>query len=504
MRVQNSIKNISISLLSQFIIILLGFISRKVFIDSLGTEYLGINGLLTNILSMLSLVEGGMGASIVYNLYKPLAENDIKTIISLTQLYKKIYGILAIIIFVLGLLLYPFLGLLMKDEGNIPFLWLIYFVFIFKNIISYLNAHKWSLITADQKAYILTRYNLIFNILTTIMKIIVLKISNSYILFLIIELLIIIIQNLWNGYIVNKHYPFIQTKEKYKIDSKIKSNIIINVKSIFLHKFGTYCVFGTDNLLISAFININTVGLYSNYTMILNNMQTLLNQVSSGIDASIGNLIATENKEKTYSVYKNFYLINFWIYSMATILLYNVVEPFIDVWLGKGLLLSHNTFIVILVNFYLTGMRNPINIFKEKSGIFAPDRYMPLLEAFINLAASIILVNYIGLMGIFIGTTISTLLIPFWTQPKIVYERVFEKSLFKYFIDYLYYVTIVVCVGFITAYICSIIPYSGFLLVIINGIISLVICNVCYIIIFYRTTEFKYFINLVKSFVRKK
>ena len=217
MRTKNSIKNICISILTQIVITLLGFVSRKVFIDNLGTEYLGINGLLSNVLSMLSLVEGGIGTSIVYNLYKPLAENDEPRIIALVQLYKKLYGILAIIVFGLSLTLYPFLGILMKDGSTLTSINIIYFIFVSKNIISYLNAHKWSLINADQKGYVLAKYNLIFNILTTVSKIIVLVVTNNYILFLLIEIAIFVIQNLWNGKVVNERYPYIKTKKKYFI-----------------------------------------------------------------------------------------------------------------------------------------------------------------------------------------------------------------------------------------------------------------------------------------------
>ena len=224
MRTKNSIKNIYISILTQIIITLLGFVSRKVFLDSLGTEYLGVNGLLSNVLSMLSLVEGGIGTSIVYNLYKPLAENDEPRIIALVQLYKKLYGILAIIIFGLSLTLYPFLGILIKDGSTISSINIIYFIFVFKNMISYLNAHKWSLINADQKGYILAKYNLIFSVVTTISKIIVLLITNNYILFLLIEAAIFIIQNLWNGKVVNERYSYIRTKKKYIVEKDVKNN----------------------------------------------------------------------------------------------------------------------------------------------------------------------------------------------------------------------------------------------------------------------------------------
>ena len=160
MRTKNSIKNIYMGILTQIILTLLGFVSRKVFLDSLGTEYLGINGLLTNILSMLSLVEGGIGTSIVYNLYKPLAENNTKKITALVQLYKKLYSILAIIIFILSVGMYGILDKFIKGGTTVPYISIVYFIFTLKNLMSYLNAHKWSLINADQKGYILSKYNL--------------------------------------------------------------------------------------------------------------------------------------------------------------------------------------------------------------------------------------------------------------------------------------------------------------------------------------------------------
>lgn len=353
MRLSNSIKNIYIAIITQIVITLLGFISRKVFLDSLGTEYLGVNGLLTNILSMLSLVEGGIGASITFNLYKPLAEKNEEKVIALVQLYKKLYGVLAIAIFILSLSLYPFLGYLMKEESKIPFIGMIYFIFVIKNMISYLNAHKWSLINADQKGYILARYNLLFNVITTISRIIVLWLTKNYILYLVVEAGIFIIQNIWNGKIVNERYAFIRTNQRYKVDESTKQNLITNVKALFLHSIGAYCVFGTDNLLISAFVSLKAVGLYSNYTMVIGQLSALLTPVVNGLGASVGNLIATESKDKTYEVFKVVNLINFWIYSFSTIFLFNLLEPFINWWLGDGLLLGNFTFLVILINFYI-------------------------------------------------------------------------------------------------------------------------------------------------------
>lgn len=503
-RIENSLKNVSFNIFSQLIIIFLGFFSRKIFIDNLGVEYLGINGLLTNVISMLSLVEGGIGTSIVYNLYKPLSEKDEEKIISLVQLYKKLYMIIAIGVGILSMCLYPFLGMLIKNEESIPFLGVVYCIFVIKNIISYLNAHKWSLINADQKGYILTNYNLMFTVITTISKIIVIQLTKNYVLYLVIELIVFVIQNLWNGRIVNQRYPYIKTRKKYKVSNKIKENMIANVKALFLHNVGSYCVLGTDNLLITAFVNLKTVGLYSNYTLITNQLSSLISAVLNGIGASVGNLIATENKDKQYEIFNITFLINFWIYSFSVICLYNLLENFITWAFGDNLLLAKSVFIFILINFYLMGLRSCILTFKTKAGIFTSDKFVPLIEAVINLIISCILGKYWGLIGIFIGTTISTLICPFWIQSKIVYNILFKKSWFVYLKKYIYYVFLTLITGLITTFICRHVTIGSlFINLVIKTIICTIIINGFYLVVFWKSMEFKYIKDIINNGLKR-
>lgn len=504
MRIKNSIKNIYICMLSQIIMVLLGFISRKIFIDSLGAEYLGVNGLLSNILSMLSLAEGGIGVSIVYNLYKPLADKDEPKIIALVQLYKKLYGFIGIFVLILSFCLYPFLGIVMKGVKGVPYMGLVYFIFVIKNVISYINAHKWSLINADQKGYILSTYNLIFDVTIIIVKIIVLKETKSYILFLLSEIFIIILKNIWNGRIVNTRYSYIKTKDKYTIDDEIRTNLITNVKALFLHNIGAYCVLGTDNLLIGGFINITTVGLYSNYNMIMSQLHGLISPILGGIGSSVGNLIAVDSKDKSYQIFNIVYLINFWLYSVTVIFLFNCLEPFINLWLGQGLLLDKLTFIFLLINFYLVGLRSSVLTFKSKAGIFKQDKYITLIVAFINLLSSVVLVKYFGLSGIFMGTTISTICIPLWNQPKLVYNIVFDKSLAEYLRKYFLYIGLTIIAGAITTLLCNcIVVVDGWMSLIIKGVISLTIPNIIYIFRFYKSDEFKYIYNTINLVLKK-
>ncbi|MDT7987605.1 hypothetical protein REO35_07780, partial [Clostridium perfringens] len=273
-----------------------------------------------------------------------------------------------------------------------------------------------------------------------------------------------------------------------------------NIRAMFLHNIGGYLVFSTDNILISSFINVSTVGLYSNYTMIIGQLSGLLSPVISGIGAGVGNLIATENEEKIYEIFKTTFFISFWIYSFATIFLYNLLEPFINWWIGEGYLLNKFVFLVVLLNFYINGMRSVIGTYKSKAGLFVQDKYMPALEGVVNLVISLILIKYLGLVGVFLGTTISTLIIPFWNQPRIVYKELLKKSVSKYFITFLVYLMIMLGVGWVTSNICnSIVSGYSFTSLIVRGIVCVIIPNIIYFMIFFKTKEFQYLWMSIKN-----
>lgn len=502
MRVKNSFYNISMAIVSQVIIALLGFISRKIFLDSLGTEYLGINGLLTSVLGILGLIESGIGISIVYSLYKPLAMNYKEEIIALVQLYKKAYRVISLVVFFLSIIIFPIV--LWTIDTDIPtfYIFIIYSIFVFKNIVTYLFAYKFCIINADQKGYILSRNNLIFNVLMMILRIAVLTITQNYLFYLIIELLGLIIQNIVNCYIVNKRYPYLLTKKKYVLDEYVKESIVGNVKAIFLHNIGSYCVFGTDNILISTMVNVSTVGLYSNYTLITGQLVGIISPIINGLSHSIGNLLTDQDNKRSYSIFNVIYLINFWIYSIAVIFLYNLLEGFICWWIGEAYLLNTFVFIAILVNIYITGMRNSILIFKTKSGIFQEDKYFPLIESSINLVSSIILAKYLGLLGIILGTTISTLSIVFWNVPRLVYKNVFNMPVVNYFKKYLMYTILTILVCWVTSIICNYFTV-GYSLnsLIIRGVICMIIPNIVYVILFSKTIEFQYLKTSILSLV---
>ena len=498
MRTESSIKNLLYSLGGQGVTLLLKLISRFIFVRILTSEYLGLNGLFSNILSLLSLVELGIGPAMVYSLYKPLAKNDREKIKSLMRVYRIAYNIIGTIILIVGVCITPFLSFFIKDMPDIQNIELIYFLFVLNSSISYFYVYKKSLIEADQKRYISTLYHSIFSILLTFMQTIVLIITHNYIAYLITQVIITILENIAISMKANKLHPYIKEKNIKKLDEKEVKSLTKNISAMVFHKIGSVVVTVTDNLIISKFIGLVEVGIYSNYLVIINALKSILNQIFTSITASIGNLVVLESEKKTYDVFKKVLFLNFWIYSFVSICLVVLFNDFITIWVGKGYLFNMSVVTIITINFYITGMRKTVLTFRDALGLYWQDRYKPICEALINIIASILLVKYFGIIGVFVGTFISTILTCFWVEPYILFKYGIKQKVKNYFKTILKYSVVTVLMALITYFICSFVSMSTLILTfIVKIIICLIVPNVCYILLFRTKEEFKYFVKML-------
>jgi len=502
MRVKSSLLNISVGLGNQLIITVLSFISRTVFINSLGMEYLGINGLFTSILAMLTLAEAGIGSSIIYNLYKPVADNDRPKILALMELYKKAYLVIAGVVLLLGLGVMPFLDLFIK-ETSVENLNLIYMLFLINTAAPYLFVYKHSFLNVNQKNYIVTAVFSVSAIVSTCMKIAILYYTENYILYLAVESALSIITSIILVLIVDKLYPYLKQKVKSKLDPETKANFIKNMKAIILQNVGNYFIFGVDSILISSFVSIAAVGLYSNYKMLIDIGRTFLNQIFANMYHSLGNLVAKESPDAVYRIFKVTYLLNFWLYSLLSIGLYLLIEPLIDIWIGEEYKMTNVVLLILVLSFYERGMRNSLSAVKTTAGIFHEDRFAPLFQAAVNLGLSLILVQYLGIAGIFIGTLVSGLAVPFWYTPLLVYRKVFRQPVAQYFMSYILYTAIGIVACIIVGGINYFLPTSNVLWLLLKGIICLVLVNGVYIIVFHRTEQFKYLLGIVTNLLIK-
>ncbi|WP_426350920.1 lipopolysaccharide biosynthesis protein [Alloiococcus sp. CFN-8] len=506
-RVKNTSKNFIFSVISTLLSSVLGFVSRTVFIRVIGITYLGANSLFTNIISMLSLTELGIGSAISFNLYKPLANNDIQAIKSLMSLYKRAYRYIAAIISVLGLSLVPFLNYLIKDSGNMEHTTFIYLVFLYNTVISYLFSYKITLLSADQKSYLMTNVNMIISVGTVGIQLLVLVIFKNYFVYLIVGAVIGTVQWFFINQYIYSRYPYLKDKDAQPLNADEKRTISTNVKAMMFHKLGELCINQTDNIIISSFISIVAVGLYNNYYMIINIINKFALSFFNAATASLGNLIATESYERRYEVFKKYNFLGFWIFGWTGICLYVLLNPFIEIWLGSKFLIDSLTLSLVMINYYLVGMRVTIGNVKMAAGLYKQDQWAPLVQAIINLVVSIIGAIYLGLPGVFLGTVVSSISIPCWYRPIIVYKYAFHKSAKEYFMTYFKYICIVafnllVVIG-INYFALAQINLSIYLSFLLQCIVCAIVPNVIIIFLFHNTEEFRYLMKLANKFIRR-
>ncbi len=501
-RTQNSVFNVSSNLIIYMIKTFLNFIARTIFIRVLGELYLGVNGLLTNILSMLSLAEMGFSVAISFGLYKPLAEKDNKQISALMTFFKKVYNVVGVIIIVVGIVLYFFIDKLIPEYKDLSNISIIYFLYLINTASTYFIAYKEILITANQKYYKLTKINIVFTVLLYTLQIIGLIIFKNFIVYLLIQFIVQILQKIWTNKFITKEYSQIDYNSKEEIQEKSYQNIKKNVKASFLHKIGDYCINGTDNIIISSFINVVTVGIYSNYTTIITMVNNIITMAYNNLTASVGNLLVKE-KEKCLEVFLKLDFLAYLLYGFSGVVMLGVINEFITLWVGEKYLLQDITVLLICFNFFLAGTRLASNIVKTAAGLQNEDKYVPIIQSVVNLFISIILVKEIGINGVIIGTIISSIL-PCLYRPYIIYKKVFECGLSQYMCKYYFKYILVLIIDMIIIYFLSInIKLSGFLKLILLGIISSVIFVISIVIFFRKYKEYKYWYQILKEILTK-
>jgi O-antigen/teichoic acid export membrane protein len=487
--------------------VLVNLLARVFFLHYLNQTYLGLNGLFTNVLTMLSLVELGVGPAMAYSLYKPLADRDTERIKSHMAFYKKAYITIGLAIAVLGLLFLPFYTVFMDEVPDIPHLNIIYLLFVANTVVSYFYSYKRSLIVCDQKKYIETTVHYGAYFILNVVQIIFLALTKNYVVFLVLQVLSTWLENLILARKADKLFPYLKEKNVKPMDKTDSQVIFRNVAAMSMHKIGAVVVNSTDNILISKLIGLATAGLYSNYYTIIHPLQTITNQIFESIVASVGNLTATVKGGDLGHLKETFndvFFFAFWIFTFCSICLLNLLHPFIEfIWLrNSGWLLDQRTLYVLVLNFYLYGMRRPVLTFRDATGAFWNDRFKPIFESIINLVASIFLAKRFGISGIFLGTLVSTVTTSLWVEPLVLYHNVFYLPLKDYFVRFFGYTAVGVSICIVTTWLCNLVGYS-LLAILFRGLLCVIVPNLLLLLVFCRTKEFRYFWTLAKGMLGK-
>ena len=504
-RTKNTIKNMQTGLVTQFVNKLLAFVVRTVFIKMLSTEYLGINGLFTNILTMLSFAELGIGNAIIFSMYKPVANDDKEKIKSLVQLYKTSYLLIGTFIFFIGICIIPFLQFLINDMPNIKeSIIVIYLLFLIDTTLSYFFSYKRSVIFAYQKENIINNYTTYMYILKAVLEIVFLIFTKNFVIYLLIQIICTFTLNIIISNKSNKMFPYLKEKNITKLSISESKSIYKNVKSLVIYKFGAVVLNGTDNILMSSMFNINLVGLCSNYTLITESVKTVIKSLLNGFKSSVGNLNATSTKEKKEEIFYQLFFVCFWVYAFCCTSILILINPFIKIWLGESYILELPIVWSLILIMFIDGLRYIGIVYRETLGLFEKGKFSPFMAAILNIVLSIVFGKLLGIAGIFLATSIANLLTLVWVDPYLIHKYEFGTSSKKYFKRFLIYLFVFICNYAIVFSISNFIPDTGIVNFIIKCILVFVISNLFIYIIFRNTVEYKELKKKIFEYMKRK
>lgn len=460
-RVSNTMKNLRYSFIGQIFSLLISFLTRTVFIRFLSAEYLGLNGTFSSLLTVLSVAELGIGNAIVYSLYKPLADNDFETVRSVMALFKRLYTVVGIIVMILGLITSFFLEKVVSAP-DIAYVHLIYLLFVTDSSVSYFFSYKTALIEADQKLFLVSKYRYTGTMIQNLVKMIYLYLSSDFIGFMMIQIVFNTVVNAALALKADKMYPYLKnSKNVKKLEKKLQKQISRNAKATFIQKVGEKIINGTDNILLSAFLNLSVVGIYSNYLLITGAAHKTIDTVFQAVAASVGNLGATQDNRKIEHVFNTINFVGIFFACFGSVYLFEMINIVIEIWIGKVYLLDTQPVFLIAVIFFITVMRKPLMIFHSGLGLYWHDRYKPFLEAVSNFFISAILVKSAGISGILMGTVISGVAAGILIEPAIVYHYGFSGTLSSYYFIYLKAVSCSLASALLAEFIKDIFNFAG-------------------------------------------
>ena len=501
-RLKNSALNFASGFLGRVLTILLNFAVRTIFIYCLNEAYLSVNGLYSNILTVLSLAELGFGSAMVYRMYAPVAVKDYQKAAALLQFYKKIYIIIGVVIFLLGLCVIPFMDYIIKDKPDISGLTLYYILFLVNTSISYwFSSYKASVLYADQKEYIKTNVQNTMAILQSGLQIVLLLLFRKYLLYLLIQLAGNIFLNLYVAHLVDKRYPEIQTYQGDSLSTEERVQIRKDTEALVLSRFGHVALNGTDNIIISAVVGVLWVGRLSNYTLICDSVTSVLCQITAAITGSLGNFFATEDKHAGYALFKKVEFLNFWLYGFSFIALVTLLDPFVQIWAGERFVLGLPISIAIAINFFVAGYMNTLWVFRSTIGLFKQGKFRPILVAILNIILSIFLGKLWGVFGVLFATFLSRAAISLWYDPLILHRYGFEVSCKPFFARYfrraLLLTTILIVMLTIRYVVLS--SATTVLRFAVMTMFTAIVPNAIFWLAYHRCEEYAYFRSIVKE-----
>ena len=505
-RTVNVVKNTSATLVDKLMQIVIQFALRTAFIYILGNEYTGLSGLFTDVLHVLSLMEMGLDSSMIFSLYKPLAQNDTRRIRQLLQFYRTAFTIIGFVVMGAGIACVPFLRYIVKDVPNIKEdIRGIFLMYVATSACSYFLIYRAVLLRANQQSRIISKWNVIVYSVECVVEIVLLLIFKKYYAYLIVHFIAVIARNIIISHITTKKYPHFFDQKEEPMSKRERRTLFRDLACLTMYDVSGVVINSTDSVFISAFVGTVEVAIIGNFTMIITAVRSLVNQSVNAVKPSIGNLAATSSNEKQEQVFKTLNFLTFWIACICCTCLFVLLNPFVgDIWLNSSYVVSNAIIGVMVANFFIAVMVFPVEGFRTANGLFVQGWMRPLIMAALNIALDFFWGRKWGIMGIFVATTVSRLLTQVWFDPWLIFTRVFKTSVLAYYIKYVVYAATTAASCAIAYCLCGMIHVdSGILRFLIYAVISVIIPNLIVLALFGRSDDCHYLFGAVKQLLAK-
>ena len=503
-RTKNAILNSSITLFCQMMYLVVSFICRTVFTKTLGAEYLGVSGLFSNILTILSFAELGIGSALVYRMYEPLATDDREKLCQYVQLYKNIYRLIISVILIAGIAVIPFMGYIVQAPDIKENITLLYILYLAQTLVTYFFVYKKSILIADQKSYVVNVYTQVFNILMNVAQCIFLAITHDFIIYCVLNIGFNLANNVVCSYRANREYPYINEKPKTKLSNAEIKSLYTDVKGLLLTKVAGTAFSGTDNIFISAFIGIRYVGVLSNYTVFSTIVNGVMNKIFDAVTASVGNLVVSGQKNKTEGVLKKLFFLNTSLYGYFCLGMIVLLREFVmTIWLDAEYDLSQTVVTLVIIELFLRSIHYPVYMTRNAMGCFSEYKTLFAASAVLNIILDYILVKPLGISGLYIATIICrgiTYLVDIW----VVYHQQLQRSVWNYLRMLLIWVAFLLICGVTMIRVTSWMRTPGISGFILRVAVVTVIYWLLYVLTFSHSEEFKYYLAMLKGFICRK
>lgn len=497
-RIGNAKRNIIFDVILKTYTMLVPFVIRTIIIYYIGIEYVGLSSLFASVLQVLNLAELGVGSAMIYSMYRPIAEDNAEEICALLKLYRTYYLIIGVVIAVIGLVLIPFLPVLIK--GEVPSdinIYILYLLNLATTVISYWGfAYKSSVALAHQRRDIINILDMVVKTIQYAVQIVVLAVFKNYYLYTVIYFFAQFLYNIAIGVVVDRAYP--QYRPRGKLKSGDIKKINKRIRDLFTSKLGSVVVNSADTIVISAFLGLTALAVYQNYYFILATIIGFVSIVFASCTAGLGNSIIVDTKEKVFADLNVFTFIIFWIAGFCTTCLLCLYQPFMRIWAGEKFMLSFSMVICFCVYFFVYEINQLLNTYKDAAGLWSKDKFRPLVTALTNLILNLLMVNYIGLFGILLSTVFSTLFVGMPWLLHNLFTELFDREKLVPYLKNLFGYTVAVIIGcLVTLWLCTWIPLDGIVLVMTRAVVCCIVPNVLYWVWFRKKPEFHHALHLV-------